>query len=241
MRTTRTQRRAREGRPRLFILAVVFAAAGAGFAAQYFSNRSKAAQLAAEQAAWEAPAAGKSAGLAMPEARPAPKPVAPAVAKSSAAAQAAPLSSWVPAQKIFQDMIAAPTDFLVRRTNLGDPRKLRAFLKDRQRTRRYLGHPLIRGVLDDPALVRRLAGNPVLVRAFLKSPAMQDSAAVSALAESGFLDEILKSPGVSALVDDPEFVRRVLVNSDTAAWAAKHPEALPALSKIGWPRAGAVP
>lgn len=135
--------------------------------------------------------------------------------------------------KLFQGLISSPVEFMVRQTHLGRPERFRAFVRDPRRVGRYLSHPLIRGVLDRPGLVRLLLSRPAVIQGFIASPAMQDGRAVAALAQSPLLKQLGQSLGVQAVLEDPAFVRQLVMNPQLMNWIARNPQAAGALSQFG--------
>lgn len=166
---------------------------------------------------------------------PAKVPAAPAPAKparSSAGTVASP-TTIVQKDGRFVALLSSPASFLTQKTFLGSASRLRVFLGDAARSRRYVEHPIVAGVLASPALVKLLA-KPAVVRAFVTSPAMQDPAAVQALASSPLAKAVLNSPGVVENVrTDPQFMKRIVDEPQTADWLARHPSAGMVFAQMG--------
>ncbi len=133
---------------------------------------------------------------------------------------------------LFQELVTRPAGFMLRRTHLGDPAKLKGFLRDPARIKKYLTHPVIRGVLENPALVKLLVKTPGVAAAFLSSPAMRDPATVTALSESVFLDRVLTSPGVTGAMSDPEVAAAVTGSPELTAYLASNPSGMTVLRKL---------
>ncbi|MDD5656576.1 MAG: hypothetical protein PHF00_04905 [Elusimicrobia bacterium] len=225
----------------LLYTVVVIVAAGIGFSVQSAKNRERVRQMAAARDAWEQNVSGPEDGADRAVSLPGPAGEADAAAAAQAPASATPVpaaaaarpgAAYAAGSPMLRALLSAPARFIVEKTLLGRPEEFRRFLSDPRRTRRYLSHPLVKEILSDTALVRRLAGNRAVVDAFLQSPAMQDPRAIQALADSGLCRSILQSPGASALADDPAFVRDLFVNPRTVAWISSHPEAAAAVGRL---------
>ncbi|MFA6318988.1 MAG: hypothetical protein WC943_16380, partial [Elusimicrobiota bacterium] len=156
---------------------------------------------------------------------PAFNPGIPAAVKAPSPTPGPGTADWAKKQDMFQDLLAHPAAFMIRRTNLSSPAKLRGFLADRRRVRRYLDHPLIKAALSSPILLKTMLRTPGMVAAFLASPAMQDPRSVKALFESALVKEILAAEGPSALAKDDAFVSALVGDPATVLWMSRNPDA----------------
>jgi hypothetical protein len=162
--------------------------------------------------------------------RPAPAPKASEPAIGS--------ESWVKAQAMFIALMAKPVDFIVKKTLLATGAGFAKFAKDPVRVNRYLRHPLIRGVINSPTLLRALLTQQAVVDGFLRSPAMQDPRAIAALAKSPLLKRISEDPGIQKVLAQPGVVTGVVSNPNTLGWLMSHPEGMAAFMRLS-PAAGA--
>jgi hypothetical protein len=133
---------------------------------------------------------------------------------------------------LVRDLISAPVSYIARKTLLRSPDTLKKFLADGTRTRRYLSHPLIKGVLDDPKVLKWVVVNRAVMQGFLASPAMQDKTAVAMLAKSDLLKAISKARGAQAVFQDPGFAQMLLVDPQAQGWLMKNPAAIDALKDL---------
>lgn len=146
----------------------------------------------------------------------------------------APVSArWALGNRMLQAFLAEPGRFIAQRTLLAKPASFMAFIRDRGRVERYLKHPLIRAVLESPELTRAVAGRPGVLHGFLSSPAMQDPRAVSELAKSALLKELSGKQGIQALLEDADFVQKILMDAKTMEWLGRNPDAARAFQVIG--------
>lgn len=132
----------------------------------------------------------------------------------------------------FSAMMESPLKFLMAKTHLGSARALQFFVRDPKRVAGYLAHPLVKETLDSSVAVSLLLRAPI-ARAFVATPAMNDRAAVSALAKSGLVKEIAHSPGVREALKDQRVVSTVLADPEILGWAGRNPDVIPALQQFG--------
>ncbi|MBI3553750.1 MAG: hypothetical protein HY077_14735 [Elusimicrobia bacterium] len=156
------------------------------------------------------------------------RPVPAAVAARSAVSGA----ERVEGRSLFVELMSKPVDFIVKKTLLAKSESFEKFVRDPARVDRYLSHPLIRGVLDNPRLLRGLLSSQAVISGFVRSPAMQDSRAISALANSLLLKRISQDRGVQNVLKEPGFVSGLVLNPEAFGWLSKHPDALTAFSKM---------
>lgn len=123
-----------------------------------------------------------------------------------------------------------PPGYMARKTLLGSPRELQAWLNNPSKVKAFFATPLIATVLNSPQSVGQLAGSAAMVSAFIASPAMQDRATVQALAGSSFMGELLARPGVKAVQADASVRGNLLTQPATADWLTKNPEMMRLLS-----------
>jgi hypothetical protein len=57
---------------------------------------------------------------------------------------------------VLRKLLTDPAAFMVQHTLLGQPDAFRAFLADQAQRDRFCGHPVVRGILDRPSLVKPL-------------------------------------------------------------------------------------
>lgn len=157
-----------------------------------------------------------------PELRPAPAP----------AALVQERDSWVRSQSLFMALTSGPIDFIAKKTLLASGAGFARFCKDPVRVDRYLRHPLIRGVLDSPALLGGLLGSQAVIDGFLRSPAMQDPRAIAALAGSPLLRRIANDPGIQKTLGRPGVLNGIISNPNTLSWLMSHPDGMSAFLKV---------
>lgn len=217
-------------------LVVVVTALGAGYVSARFQNLS----AARAQSDYEASVAPPSArhrpaaeslpvieeeggemplrdAMAMPRA---PAALAPARAVPPRSPMAAgPAASGDP--KISADSMKAlltqPMTYITQKTWLGKPAGFQKFISDPKRVKRYIDNPIVKSVIDSPAMTRVFVSNSMLVSAFLASPAMRDPAAMKALASSPLLRELAQHKGVQAALADPAIMQKLLMTNPQAA------------------------
>lgn len=158
-----------------------------------------------------------------------PAPVADA---RPAAAPSPKIARWARGQKVFRALLRAPASFMMSQGALRAPRALRAFLDDKKAVERYLNSPLVRAALKDPATAKSLLSSPVLLSAFVSTPAMRDPASVRALAGSRMLRKMLDCPGVQEALSDPKVQSAIAGDPHVIEWLGSHPEALRALGSV---------
>ena len=157
-----------------------------------------------------------------------PRPLPPSRAPAAAAAPAAPTGALAQCLAIF----TSPAKFLVAKTYFGSPAKLKGFLADTRRMGYYMANPITREALGSPTLVKLLA-RPAVAHAFIASPAMSDDGAVTALARSPLLVQVMKSPGVQEALADPALVSGLMQDPQIAQWLGQHPSATVVLGQAG--------
>jgi hypothetical protein len=140
------------------------------------------------------------------------------------------LEAAVRRHPFFAGLLRAPARFLMSGTALKSPRALRAFLADKPAVEAYMSSTLMRLVLNSPSAAKSVLGSPVLVRAFLASPAMSDPAAVRELLGSRMLVKMLDCPGVQQALADPAVIRGMVADPGTLQWLAENPSALQAIA-----------
>jgi hypothetical protein len=132
--------------------------------------------------------------------------------------------------KFFTALLSAPVRFLAAGTALKSPRALRGFLADKDGVEAYMNSALVRVVLNSPAAAKSVLGSPILVRAFLATPALRDPAAVRELLGSRMLVKMLDCPGVQEALADPAVIRNMVADPATLEWLAENPAALKAVA-----------
>jgi len=149
-------------------------------------------------------------------------PPARSAAPAAAAAPAAPQPAG--AVERVTTLLTNPAKFLLAHSYFASSQKLEGFLVDQQRMGYYLANPITREALDSPTLIKLLT-RPSVVHAFISSPAMSDDRAVSALAKSPLLAQILRSPGVQEALSDPSFASGLMQDPQVGQWLGQHPSA----------------
>lgn len=138
--------------------------------------------------------------------------------------------AWAMKHKFLSAIAARPARYLIEHSALGTARGLRAFLADKKKVDAYMNSTLVRVALNSPAVAKSLLGNPVLVRAFLGTPAMRDPQTVRALLGSPMLHKMLDCPAIQEAIGDPAVVQKMLLDPQTVRWLGSNPQVLTALS-----------
>jgi hypothetical protein len=161
-----------------------------------------------------------------------PPPSAKTPAAAPAASPRESLEAWVLRQGLYAALMAAPVDFIVKKTLLATGDGFARFCKDPSRVDRYLRHPIIRGVIDSPALLRAVLSTPAVAEGVLRSPAMQDPRAVAAFADSALMKRIANDPGIQRVLSEPGVVNGLVANPQTLGFLMSHPTAMSAFARI---------
>lgn len=161
--------------------------------------------------------------MAVGAARPAPpqKPLTVISAKAAA---------WARKSKFFTAFAAKPAARMLSRGPMSGSRELRSFLADPKKVDAYMNSALVRITLNSPSVAKVLLGNPVLIRAFLATPAMRDPQAVRALLGSPMVRKMLDCPAIQEALGDPAVMNRMVADPETIRFIASHPEVLMAIS-----------
>jgi len=139
-------------------------------------------------------------------------------------------AAWARKRGIFTVFAAKPAARMLSRGPMAGSRELRSFLADPKKVDAYMNSALVRITLNSPSVAKALLGNPVLIRAFLATPAMRDPQAVRALLGSAMVRKMLDCPAIQEALGDPAVMNRMVADPETIRFIAGHPEVLMAIS-----------
>lgn len=137
---------------------------------------------------------------------------------------------WARTNKIMAALVTKPAAFLMSRSAMGSARSMKAFLADPKKVDGYMNSALVRIALNSPTFAKSVLGNPVLIRAFLASPAMKDPQVVRALTGSPMLKKMLDCPAIQEALGDPAVMQKMIADPQTVMFVATHPEVLSVLA-----------
>ena len=137
---------------------------------------------------------------------------------------------WARTNKLMAALVTKPAAFLMSRSALGSARSMKAFLADPKKVDGYMNSPLVRIALNSPTFAKSVLGNPVLIRAFLASPAMKDPEVVRRLTDSPMLKKMLDCPAIQEALGDPAVMQKMIADPQTVVFVATHPDVLAAVA-----------
>lgn len=139
---------------------------------------------------------------------------------------------WARTNKLMAALVTKPAAFLMSRSAMGSARSMKSFLADPKKVDAYMNSALVRIALNSPTFAKSVLGNPVLIRAFLASPAMKDPEVVRRLLGSPMVRKMLDCPAIQEALGDPAVMQKMISDPQTVMFVASHPDALMAIANV---------